>query len=165
MAISATAILPAKFDPDAFSREMIKEMSRFNAEINKDFDKTVATWEGKPKFRATVAVSQDLIEGHVRTVRIFGDKPPELIYYFINQGTKVRFARMTKDFEPKTRVRVIDSFPGSGGLEAVDPRIPNPGIVGRKFNEAIATKHRARLAFRLQVALKRGAIASGHAFK
>lgn len=165
MAISAKAILPGKFDPDAFSREMIKEMDKFNAEINKDFDKTVATWDHKPKFRATVAVAQDLIEGHVRTVRIYGDKPPELIYYFINQGTKVRFARMTRDFEPKTRVRVIDSFPGAGGLEAVDPRIPNPGIVGRKFNEAIATKHRARLAFRLQVALKRGAIASGHLFK
>lgn len=165
MAIKATAILPGKFDPDAFSREMIKEMSKVNVEINKDFDKTVATWDGKPKFRATVAVSQDLIEGHVRTVRIYGSKPPELIYYFINQGTKVRFARMTPDFEPKTRVRVIDSFPGAGGLEAVDPRIPNPGIVGRKFNEAIADRHRIRLSARLRIALKRGVIASGHAFK
>lgn len=163
--IKAIAVLPGKFDPDAFSREIIKEADKLNVEFKKDFEKTVATWDHKPAFRASVSVQQDLIEGHVRTVRIFGKKPPELIYYFINQGTKVRFAKMTPDFEPKTRVRVLDSFAGAGGLDSVDARFPNPGIKGRKFNEAIADKHRARLKFRLQVAIMRGAKASGHAYK
>lgn len=163
--ITAQAILPGRFDPDAFSREIIKELRKFNEEIKKDFEKTVATWDHKPKFRATVVVYQDLIEGHVRTVRIYGKKPPELIYYFINQGTKVRYAQMTRDFSPKSRVRVIDSFAGSGGLKRVSVKQPNPGIKGREFNVAIATKHKARLALRLQVALKRGAKASGHFFK
>lgn len=163
--IKATAILPGKFDPDAFSREIIKEAEKLNGEIQKDFEKTVATWNHKPRFKATVSVQQDLIEGYVRTVRIFGDKPPELIYYFINQGTKVRYAKMTRDFEPKTRVRVIDSFPGAGGLDSVDVRFPMPGIKGREFDVAIATKHKTRLSFRLEVAMARGAKASGHLYR
>lgn len=160
----ATAILPARFDPDAFSRAMIKEMEKLNKDIEADFGATVSTWDHKPRFRKKVNVSQGLIEGHVRTARIHGDKPPELIYYFLNNGTKVRFAKMTDDWEPKTRVRVIGSFPGRGGLERVD-NIGRPGIKARKWNEAIALKHKARLAFRLRVALKKGALASGHALK
>lgn len=163
--IKATAVLPGRFDPDAFTREIIKEAERLNVEFKKDFDKTVDTWDHKPIFKSSVAVMKDFIVGHVRTAPIFGDKPPELIYYFINQGTKVRYAKMTPDFEPKTRVRVLDSFPGAGGLDSVDVRFPMPGIQGRKFNEAIADKHRARQVFRLRVAIKKGAKASGHEFK
>lgn len=163
--ISAKAILPGKFDPDAFSREIIKEAEKLNKEIQKDFERTTQTWNHRPHFKATVSVQADLILGYVRTVRIYGHKPPELIYYFLNQGTRVRFAKMTRDFEPKTRVRVIDSFPGAGGLDSVDVRFPMPGIKARKFDEAIATKHRARLKFRMEVAIARGAKASGHLFR
>lgn len=160
--IKATAILPVRFDPDAFSREMIKEMEKLNKDIKKDFTLTVGTWDHKPRFTSRVNVSQGLIEGHTRTARMHGGKPPELIYYFLNQGTKVRFAKLTEDFEPKSRVRVIGSFPGRGGLDSVD-HIGRPGIKARRWNEAIATKHKARLAFRLRVALRNGAKASGHA--
>lgn len=160
--IKATAVLPVRFDPDAFSRAMIKEMEKLNRDIKKDFEATVRTWEGKPRFTSKVNVSEGLIEGHTRTARMHGGKPPELIYYFINQGTKVRFAKMTEDWQPKTRVRVIGSFAGRGGLERVD-NIARPGVKARKFTEAIATKHRARVAFRLKVALRNGTKASGHA--
>lgn len=163
--IKAQAILPARFDPDAFSREIIKEAEKLNVEFMRDFNKTVDTWNHKPVFKANVLVSQDLIVGHVRTAKIFGEKPAELIYYFISEGTKVRFAKMTPDFEPKTRVRVLDSFPGAGGLDSVDVRFPMPGIQGRKFNEAIADKHRARMRHRMLVAITRGVKASGHAYK
>lgn len=161
--IRAVAILPGKFDPDAFSREIIAEADKLNKEFMKDFQRTVDTWNHKPVFRESVLVQQDLIVGHVRTAKIFG-KSPELIYYFISEGTRVRFAKMTQDFEPKTRVRVLDSFPGAGGLDSVDVRFPMPGIQGRKFNEAIADKHRARMRFRMRVAIVRGVKASGHAF-
>ena len=160
--IRASSILPRRFDPDAFSREMIKEMEKFNKDIKKDFEATVATWNHPARFTSRVNVSQGLIEGHTRTARIHGVKPPELIYYFLNQGTRVRFAKMTPDFVPKTRVRVIGSFQGQGGLEEVD-HIGRPGIKARRWNEAIATKHKTRLGFRLRIALRNGARASGHA--
>lgn len=162
--IKATSILPSRFDPDAFSREMIKEMEKLNKDIKKDFDATVSTWDHKPRFISKVYVSEGLIEGHTRTARIHGEKPPELIYYFLGKGTRVRFAKMTLDFEPKSRVRVIGSFPGRGGLEEVD-HIGRPGITARMWHEVIALKHKARLSFRLRVALRKGAVASGHALK
>lgn len=160
----ATSILPVRFDGDAFSRAMIKEMEKLNKDILADFNRTTETWNHRPRFGSKVNVAQGLIEGHTRTARIHGPKPPELIYYFLNNGTKVRFAEMTDDFEPKTRVRVIDSFPGRGGLKQVD-HIGRPGIRGRRWNEAIATKHKARLGLRLRVALRNGAKASGHALR
>lgn len=161
--IGARAVLPGPFDPDAFSREIIKEAERMNKRIKADFDKTVATWEHKPVFRMSVRVQQFEIIGEVHTAKIFG-KSPELIYYFINQGTAVRYAKMTQDFEPKSRVRVIGSFPGAGGLDKVDVRFPMPGIKARRFNEEIANKHQVPLRLRMALAIRRGVQKSGHAF-
>lgn len=162
--ISMKAILPPKLNARVFGDEMIRAMEGINKEIKADFLKTVATWEHKPNFATSLRVSADEVRGHVRTRPISGQKPPELIYYFISEGTKVRHAVLTPDFTPKSRVRTIDSFPGSGGLLRVDPRFQGPGIQGRKFDEAIATKHRARVPFRLQVALRKAVKASGHQY-
>lgn len=160
----ATAILPGRFDPDAFTREMFKEMEKLTKDIEKDFDRTVDTWNEKPRFRRLLKAGQDTITGQVRTARIAGEKPPELIYYFIARGTRIRFAKMTDDFEPKSVPNMIDSFPGRGGLLQVD-HIGRPGIQARNFHIVIAQKHKARLAFRLRVALRRGARNSGHAIR
>lgn len=158
----ATAIIPVRFDSDSFSREMIKQMEIINDGLEKDFKATVRTWENRVRFTRKVNVSQGLIEGHVRTARIHGGKPPELIYYFVNNGTKVRYAKMTDDWQPKTRVGIIGSFTGRGGLDRID-RIGRPGVKARKFDVAIALKYKALLRIRLRIALRNGAIASGHA--
>lgn len=158
-----TAILPGRFDPDAFSREMIKQMEIINDGMEKDFKATVRTWsDPKPRFTRKVNVSQGLIEGHVRTARIHGGKPREAIYYMVNNGTKVRYAKMTDDWQPKTRVGIIGSFTGRGGLERID-RIGRPGVKARKFDVAIALKYKALLKMRLRIALRNGTKASGHA--
>lgn len=164
MKITMKARIPKVPRLEVFKNEMIKAMEGINKEIKADFEKTVATWDHKPDFIATVTPFADAIVGHVGTKRISGEKPPELIYYFISEGTKVRHAIMTPDFSPKSRVRTIDSFAGQGGLLRVDPRFDGPGIEGRKFDEAIATKHRARVPFRLEVALRKAVIASGHKY-
>lgn len=161
----ATSILPGRFDPDAFSREVIKEMDKVNDAIETDFERTVATWNSRPRFKKSVHVAQGEIYGYVRTVRIWGHKPPELIYYFIVKGTKVRFAKMTPDFEPKSRPYIINSFAGRGGLETTDVKHPYPGIKARNFDEVIAAKHQPNVAYRIQAAIARGAKASGHLYK
>ena len=163
--IKATSILPKRFDPDAFVREGLRELEKLNDQIETDFERTVATWTNRPRFKKSLHVEQGSVWGYVRTVRIYGAKPPELIYYWINNGTRIRFAKMTSDFEPKSRRRVIDSFAGRGGLESLDVKHPYPGIQGREFDVAIATKHNARLKFRIEAAIRRGAKASGHLFK
>lgn len=158
----AKAILPGRFDPDAFSREMIRQMEIVNDGLEKDFKATVRTWEHRVRFTRRVNVSQGLIEGHVRTARIHGGKPPELIYYFVNNGTRVRYAKLSDDWQPKTRVGIIGSFTGRGGLERID-RIGRPGVKARKFDVAIAAKLKPRLKLRLRIALRNGVAASGHA--
>lgn len=164
MKISMRAILPKPIDVRPFSREMQREMEKLVKEIKADFQKTVDTWDHKPVFATSIRISFDEIRGHVRTRPISGTKPPELIYYFLSEGTEVRHAIMSDDFEPKTRVRVVDSFPGRGGLLRVDPRFDGPGIKARKWDEAIATKNRAKVPFRLAVALRKAVKASGHKF-
>lgn len=138
-------------------------MKKLNKAIQTDFHSTVETWDHKPKFIKNTYIFQDRIVGFVRTVRISGGKPPELVYYFINNGTRIRYAHMTSDFEPKSRRRVIGSFAGRGGFDKLDVRFPMPGIEAREFDVAIAIKHNARLAFRLKVAMRLGAKRSGHA--
>lgn len=162
MHIKMKAILPGPIDTRAFDREMRKEMEKLVKEVKADFDKTVATWNNKPKFVTSIRVSFDELRGRVRTKPISGRKPPELIYYFLSEGTKVRHAIMTGDFVPKSRPGVVDSFPGRGGLLRVDPRYDGPGIKARKWDEAIATKNRAKVPFRLAVALRNGAKTCGH---
>lgn len=158
----ATALLPGKFNPDSFSQSMIQQMEIVNDGLEKDFKATVRTWDHKVRFTRRVNVSQGLIEGHVRTARIHGGKPPELIYVFVNNGTRIRYARLTDDWQPKTRVGIIGSFMGRGGLERID-RIGRPGVKARKFDKAIALKYKALLKLRLRIALRDGAKASGHA--
>lgn len=162
MKIRMRAILPGPFDTRTFDREMRREMEKLVKEIKADFEKTVATWDHKPTFVTSIRVSFDELRGRVRTRPISGRKPPELIYYFLSEGTRVRHAIMSNDFVPKSRVRTIDSFPGQGGLLRVDPRFHGPGIKARKWDEAIADKNRAKVPFRLAVALRRGARNSGH---
>lgn len=140
-------------------------MDKINDAIETDFERTVATWNNRPRFTKNVYVAQHEISGYVRTVRIWGSKPPELIYYFIVKGTKVRFARMTQDFEPKSRPYIINSFAGRGGLDTVDVKHPYPGIKGRAFDEVIAAKHQTRVAYRIEAAIARGAKASGHLYR
>jgi hypothetical protein len=164
MRISMKAVLPKPINTRVFADEIYKAAEDMNKVIKADFEKTTETWDHKPKFVASVKVSFDDTRGHVRTKPISGVKPPELIYYFLNNGTKVRHAIMTDDFQPKTRIRVIGSFAGQGGLLRVDPRYDGPGIQARKWDEAIATKHRARVAFRLRVALRKAVRASGHQY-
>lgn len=164
MKVSMRAILPKPIDVKPFAREMRREMEKLTKEIKKDFDATVRTWNTKPHFATSIRVSFDEIRGHVRTRPISGNKPPELIFYFLSEGTRVRHAIMSDDFEPKTRVGVVGSFPGRGGLLRVDPRFDGPGIKARKWDEAIATKNRAKVPFRLAVAIRKAVRDCGHKY-
>lgn len=66
-------------------------------------------------------------------VSIVGEVP-----FFLNVGTKVRYATMSPDFSPKTIPRVLRSGSGSGKLAFVSIHKPNPGIDARKFDESVA---------------------------
>lgn len=177
MPFAFQAVLPGKFKGDVFRKEMVETMESLSAGILLDFGKTVNTWANMPDFDIKFDVNDRFIEGHVfvdaqkqgdTAANPFGGKtlpaPPNLIYYFLNFGTAIRYATMTRDFTPKTSVRVIGSFPGSGGLSYVSIFKPRPGIMGRHWDEEIAKKYRRVITNVLRFALQRGVRASGHEY-
>lgn len=74
---------------------------------------------------------------------------------WLDQGTSVRYATMSRDFLPKTRVRVITSRPGRGHLHFVDRRVPRPGIDARYFDNEISKRLDPKFEKRLVGAVDR----------
>ncbi len=123
------------------------------------FGLTYKTWEHKPTFK------QDFKENSkqmVASTLTSGTGSKDNPYPFITKGTSVRFALMTDDFSPKSKVRVIGSGRGKGGVVYVDKRRPLPGIKGREFEPEIAKREQPKFEKRGQVALDEAAKKSGH---
>lgn len=76
--------------------------------------KTVATWETPARFTARRSKGAD-----GGSVNIFSSTQ---VWLWLDQGTRVRYATMTKGFQPKTRTGVLYSYVGSGGVATVQTR-------------------------------------------
>lgn len=183
MPLHFEVIRPEPFDPAPYREEMVLTMSRLMGGILVDFGKTVETWVDQPSFEFDdIKANDDLVEIHVfcdalrdgdrvkgagSSSSIFGGPQPapiNLVYFFLNGGTTVRYATMTPDFEPKSRVRWLGSGPGAGGLASVDIRRPRKGIVARKWDEEIQKKYAKIIRSQLASTLIRAGRATGHVF-
>jgi len=89
------------------------------------YAKTVRTWRTPTEFTA-----RDISKG----VSIRTNNPK---YRFIDLGTRVRHAIMSRNFVPKTKVGVVYSTQGQGGLKVVKKSIKRPGIRARGFTAKI----------------------------
>lgn len=58
-------------------------------------------------------------------------------YIYIDRGTSVRYATMTKGFKAKTKVGVLYSYQGAGRVAFVNKAKPKPGIQARGFTVKI----------------------------
>lgn len=67
------------------------------------------------------------------------------VYKFLNEGTRVRYATMTKDFSPKTRVGSFSSSTGRGGVIFVSRNHPRPGIQARGWTPIVAREIQAEV--------------------
>jgi hypothetical protein len=113
----------------------VKELQR-EAKIQiRMFQKTVRTWQSKPDFEYEIDVNDNVIQATVFT----NDK----IYYFLDRGTRRRFATMTKGFVSKTQPGVIGSRVGIGGRAYVNRRVPRPGIEPRRWTDTIFDRRRS----------------------
>lgn len=106
--------------------------------IQQDFNATVRTWSNKPTFVITGIDSAGNLK---RTIYTSHDT-----YYFINYGTRVRRAKMSKDFSPKTMVGVIGSVGGSGHMLFFNRNLDFGPIQGRRFDLAIVKKWQPQIA-------------------
>lgn len=61
----------------------------------------------------------------------------DMIFWYLERGTEVRYAVMTPDFQPKTATGQINSQVGQGGFSYLD-KMPHDGIEPRRIGETIA---------------------------
>lgn len=107
--------------------------------IQHDFNATIRTWSNKPTF---IIVSSASNSGRItRVIYTSHDN-----YYFINYGTRVRRAKMSADFSPKTTVGVIGSVGGSGHMLFFNRHLDFGPIQGRRFDLAIIKKWQPQIA-------------------
>jgi len=106
--------------------------------------KLVSTWHHRVDFSYKVTQSGDGFEVLVWT--------EDEIFFYVDQGTRVRYATMTDDFEPKTTPGSLSGGVGKGGLAYVDVNNPKPGITARRFMETLEKQRDPRYNSRMRTA-------------
>lgn len=114
------------------------------------FQNTVRTWVHQPSF-----TPQPTARGWA--IGIDPVKP----YLYIDRGTRVRYALMSKDWRSKTKPGVIASFRGQGRMLFVSRKMPRPGIQARNFTDIIMRRMQARAANKVREALSQASYGTG----
>lgn len=126
------------FDLDKFDRESAKTLNDIIKKAEREFDKTVATWNRKPDFKTERATSSKLIA----TVSTMDE-----IYGYVVRGTRPHVItpkaapalRFQPNFTSKTIPRKITSRRGGRSGRMVSARIVrHPGTEARDFDIVIA---------------------------
>lgn len=157
--VRAKAILPRRFNPNAFDDEFLKAADSTAKQTDRLFKRTHRTWnEQKPTWKKKLKLSDKELTWTVST--------DNLIYYFLNNGTVVRYAAMTPGFQPKTKVRTLRSFAGSGGFSHLrfNPPPGPSGIEGRFWDEEVEKRMKPIVFKRYESAMKAGVKRCGHSY-
>lgn len=121
--------------------------------VRDDLAAVTRTWRHKPRF-----VTMFRYAGGDVFLNVVTD---DSIFIWLNDGTRIRYAHMTRNFRRKTEPRFIGSNPGAGGVAYVSKRaIPKPGIEAREWTEVIQEKQQNALNQRVRDAIIQGLQAS-----
>lgn len=142
LVIQTKVIKPQRIRIDAVRLELLNELRRQGRAIREQYERTTRTWRNKPKFEMLIS----LAKGEASVIVGTDDR----IYKFIDEGTRVRRAIMSRDWVSKTTPRVISSVPGRGHVVFISKSVNRPGIEAREFSKIIEkrtkkTFHRAMI--------------------
>lgn len=127
--------------------------------IQRDFNRTTATWKTQPRFdmeKATETTSQPIM-GHVGT--------DNQIYIYVSKGTRphiirpknAKVLRFQMGYGAKSRLRMIASFKGgSFGASVYAHLVLHPGTQAREFDDTIAESNQDDFERLIQDAITRG---------
>ena len=113
------------------------------------YEKTVATWQHAVDFQV------------IETPRGHTVQTEDQVYKYIDRGTRVRRALMSRDWRSKTKVNVISSFSGAGKMLFVSRKLSLPGIEARNFSQIILRRVQDKAASRVRKALNEAAAGAG----
>lgn len=142
MFISATTISGSKQGPwgklkalEKAAIAKIKEIMKSELSTQKRIlGGIVATWNHEVVF--------DVQYEEIGGAMIYTISTDDEVFFYLDRGTSVRYATMTPDFLPKSKVRKLSSWPGQGGKKYVDRKRPRPGIQAREWMDELYTRRR-----------------------
>lgn len=144
------AVIPSAFKNN-FDREILKRQERVAGRLLREFQRTTRF------FNHTVPFQK---EATPRYASVITNDPP---YFYIQEGTRVKFVGVSKDFKPKTARGRLTSVRGAG--KVFPSRTPRPGIKARKHHELIAKEQKPFVIRQYQEAIKSAVISSTHKYR
>lgn len=118
---------------EARIRIMMKDILRgVFKDAHKSVMYTVSTWEQRPRF-----IMQER-RGQAVGARVgFEMLTDSDVWFWLDRGTDVRYAKMSSNFIPKTRVGEFFSYRGRGQKTIVDSQDPQSGIAARGWSSVL----------------------------
>lgn len=154
-------IKPGKIKPDAIRLEILNELRKEGRFQVRELKKTIRTWTGaKPRFEFLIGLTGE--DMSVATGPA-GSERGAWKWRWLDAGTRIRWAVMSRDWISKTRVGWFGSGPGRGravirGRGAM-MRLgipPRPGIKARNWSKDLQKRRKGPFTKNIFKAIKRG---------
>lgn len=125
-------ILPESVQEDRVRLNVLQAIQRTAADVKRDFQRTVTTWNHK----VTFTIGKRFSRGSRGSEAEYGFTvtTDDEIWGWLNEGTARRKVRMSDDFAPKTTPNVFGSEEGQGGVAGWAEM---PGIEARNWTEIV----------------------------
>lgn len=174
------SIKPTPFRSSIFREEVRTAAQAMAQDIEKDFAKTVKTWEHKPEFETEVKVGSAAGSYITGKAGITGGAEiavttDDEVYGYVDEGTRPHIIkprrkgyplRFNVGGRPKTKPRIIGSTAGKKGNREVRARsVHHPGTKAREFTKTIHKKYQKEFRKQMDAAMRRAAKRSGHSSK
>lgn len=143
--LQVKAIRPKMIRAEKMAAILVEELERQGTLVKKEYEKTTRTWRHKPVFEIeTSAYAAAASRGRAGLLgrAMVSVTTDDDIFRYVDQGTRVRHAVMSRNWKSKTRVRVIGSRAGAGRMVFVSRKINRPGIKAREFSKEIRSRRR-----------------------
>lgn len=145
-------IKPKKLQVDRIRLRLLNELRAEGVDQRKVLDQTTASWTGdKPKFDSLISLSggaAQVLTGP--TGNTMGIKK----WNWLNEGTRVRYATMSKNWRSKTSPGSFRSGAGRGRMLFVSRRRPRPGIQARDWTGKLTKQRRQPFTNRMIQAMR-----------
>lgn len=161
MVFQIKAIKPKKMKLKAFRDIIFQELERQGKATEKEFDKTVDTWQSdKPRFESLTDITKgdaSVLTGPTGSVKALRK------FKWLDEGTRIRWALMSSDWKSKTKPRRLKSGRGRGrvviaGRRAMQARNirPRRGIEKREWTPTIQKRRRKPFTRGMVKAMQKG---------
>jgi len=132
--IQTKAITPKKLDIPGIMA-LLADFVQTEGEIEqKEYEKTTRTWRNKPEHELEFSQTKQ----EIKSLNLTDNE----VYFYLHEGTKVRYAILSRDWKSKTTPRRLSSGQGRGRVVLISKKYPQPGIQAREWTDVIIRKRK-----------------------